>query len=116
MYIIYTINKTWKYKHATSYYSKGEPREDVICWNCGKNGHLVCECKEPRNQVGNSGRIPADSGRFRQIPVPAPFFLQFWFQLRARIWRQFHFLYKSIQKNEKKSADLLGIPGKYKKI
>ncbi len=47
LYIVYTINGTWKYKHATSYYTKGE---DVICWNCGKPGHSVRECKEPRNQ------------------------------------------------------------------
>ena len=49
LYIVYTINGTWKYKHATSYYSGAT--EDLICWNCGAAGHSVRDCKQPKNQA-----------------------------------------------------------------
>ena len=48
LYIVYMINRTWKYKHATLHCTKGE---DVTCWNCSKLGHLVCECKEPHDKA-----------------------------------------------------------------
>ena len=60
LYIVYTVNGTWKYKHATSYYT-GE-RVDLICFNCGKVGHSVRDCKEPRDQA----RIDKSVAQFRE--------------------------------------------------
>ena len=61
LYIVYTVNNTWKYKHATSYYT-GEARVDLICFNCGKVGHGVRDCKEPRDQA----RIDKGVAEYRQ--------------------------------------------------
>lgn len=61
LYIVYTVNSTWKYKHATSYYT-GEGRVDLICFNCGKVGHGVRDCKEPTNQA----RIDKNVAEFRE--------------------------------------------------
>jgi hypothetical protein len=48
LYIVYTVNGTWKYKHATLYYTGDHI--DLICFNCGKVGNAVPDCKEPRDQ------------------------------------------------------------------
>ena len=61
LYIVYTVDNTWKYKHATSYYT-GEGRVDLICFNCGKVGHGVRDCKEPRDQA----RIDKMVAEFRE--------------------------------------------------
>ena len=60
LYIVYTVNGTWKFKHATSYYT-GE-RVDLICFNCGKVGHAVRDCKEPRDQA----RIDRGVAQYRE--------------------------------------------------
>jgi hypothetical protein len=43
-YILHVVNSTWKIKavHAL-------PGE-IICWNCGKPGHDLRSCPDPRNQ------------------------------------------------------------------
>ena len=61
LYIVYTVDNTWKYKHATSYYT-GEGRVDLTCFNCGKVGHGVRDCKEPHNQA----RIDKHVAEFRE--------------------------------------------------
>ena len=61
LYIVYTVDNTWKYKHSTSYYT-GEGRVDLICFNCGKVGHGVRDCKEPRDQA----RIDKMVAEFRE--------------------------------------------------
>lgn len=61
LYIVYTVDNTWKYKHATSYYT-GEGRVDLTCFNCGKVGHGVRDCKEPRDQA----RIDKMVAEFRE--------------------------------------------------
>ena len=39
------------------------PSKDVVCWLCGKKGHLSTECwSNPENQSG-SGRIPNKGGK-----------------------------------------------------
>ena len=61
LYVVYTVNNTWKYKHASSYFT-GEGRVDLICFNCGKVGHGVRDCKEPTNQ----DRIDKNVAEFRE--------------------------------------------------
>ena len=59
LYIVYTVNGTWKFKFK-SYYT-GEIR-DLICFNCGKKGHGVRDCKEPHDQA----RIEKNLAEFRE--------------------------------------------------
>ena len=60
LYIVYTVNGTWKYKHAASYYNNN--KIDLICFNCGKAGHAVRDCKEPRDQA----RIDKGVAQYRE--------------------------------------------------
>ncbi len=60
LYIVYTVNGTWKFKFK-SYYT-GTGVHDLICFNCGKKGHGVRNCKEPRDQA----RIDKNLAEFRE--------------------------------------------------
>jgi hypothetical protein len=60
LYIVYTVNGTWKFKFR-SYYT-GEGLIDLICFNCGKKGHGVRDCKEPLDQT----RIDKNAAEFRE--------------------------------------------------
>ena len=60
LYIVYTVNGTWKFKFK-SYYT-GTGVHDLICFNCGKKGHGVRGCKEPRDQA----RIDKNLAEFRE--------------------------------------------------
>ena len=60
LYIVYTVNGTWKFKFKS--YFTGEGRIDLICFNCGKVGHGVRDCKEPHDQT----RIDKNVAEFRE--------------------------------------------------
>ena len=60
LYIVYTVNGTWKFKFRSYFTTDG--RIDLICFNCGKAGHGVRDCKEPRNQA----RIDKNVAEFRE--------------------------------------------------
>jgi hypothetical protein len=60
LYIVYTVNGTWKFKFK-SYYT-GEGRLALICFNCGKVEHGVRDCKEPRDQA----RIDKNVAEFQE--------------------------------------------------
>jgi hypothetical protein len=43
-YMIPVVNNTWRVKGVHGVFG------DITCWNCGKPGHDLCLCPEPRNQ------------------------------------------------------------------
>jgi len=61
LYIVYSVNNTWKHNFAKSYFT-GDARIDLICFNCGKVGHGVRDCKEPRDQA----RIDKNVAEFKE--------------------------------------------------
>ena len=54
------MDGTWKFKFRSYFTTDG--RIDLICFNCGKAGHGVRDCKEPRNQA----RIDKNVAEFRE--------------------------------------------------
>ncbi len=61
LYIVYTVNGTWKFKFK-SYYT-GEGWVDLMtCFNCGKKGHGVRDCKEPLDQA----RIEKNAAEYKE--------------------------------------------------
>ena len=42
--VVHVVNNTWKVKGVHGVF------EDITCWNCGKPGHDLRLCPEPRNQ------------------------------------------------------------------
>ena len=55
-YVVHVVNSTWKIKAVHAF--TGE----VTCWNCGKPGHDLRSCPEPRNQ----DRIDKAKASFRE--------------------------------------------------
>jgi hypothetical protein len=55
-YVVHVVNSTWKIKAIHAF--TGE----LTCWNCGKPGHDLRSCPEPRNQ----DRIDKAKASFRE--------------------------------------------------
>jgi hypothetical protein len=72
LYVIYTLDETWRYKYKFA--ASNTNAESIDCFNCGKKGHGVSDCKEPVDQAridknllkevieDGGGKLPAEHG------------------------------------------------------
>ena len=69
-YVVHVVNSTWKIKAVHAFTS------ELTCWNCGKPGHDIRSCPEPRSNQDridkvrasyreNKNKKPGTSRRFR---------------------------------------------------
>ena len=59
-YVVHVVNSTWKIKAIHAFTS------ELTCWNCGKHGHDLRSCPEPRNQ----DRIDKARASYRENKKP----------------------------------------------
>jgi hypothetical protein len=59
-YVVHVVNSTWKIKAIHAFTS------ELTCWNCGKPGHDLRSCPEPRNQ----DRIDKARASYRENKKP----------------------------------------------